>query len=285
MRTIRSVAELRRALAEARGPDRHIGFVPTMGYLHQGHMALVENSQARCDATVVSIFVNPTQFGLTEDLTTYPRDFIRDEQLCREAGVDVLFAPEVRDVYPPQFDTFVEPGAPAQPLCGPFRPGHFRGVATVVCKLFNMVQPDVAFFGQKDLQQCAVVRRMTFDLNLPIDIVTVPTVREPDGLAMSSRNRYLSAPERKRALAISRGLLAAETAFREGERDPARLLSLVRPPLEALDELQYLEIVDAETLKPATNPLSRPVAICAAGYVGSTRLIDNVMLDPDAARR
>ncbi|MGY4335290.1 pantoate--beta-alanine ligase [Bradyrhizobium sp. LM2.9] len=170
-------------------------------------------------------------------------------------------------------------------LCGIFRPGHFRGVATVVCKLFNMVQPDVAFFGQKDFQQCAVVRRMSVDLNLPIEIVTVPTVREPDGLAMSSRNRYLSAPERNRALAISRGLLAAETEFRAGERDPVRLLSIVRRHLEPLDELQYLEIVDAETLKPATNPFSRPVAICAAGYVGSTRLIDNVVLDPDARQQ
>ncbi|MGY3078015.1 pantoate--beta-alanine ligase [Bradyrhizobium sp. LM6.10] len=256
-----------------------------MGCLHRGHMALVEESRARCDATVVSIFVNPTQFGPKEDLTTYPRDFLRDEQLCRDAGVNIVFALEAQEVYPPQFDTFIEPGALAQSLCGIFRPGHFRGVATVVCKLFNMVQPDVAFFGQKDFQQCAVVRRMSVDLNLPIEIVTVPTVREPDGLAMSSRNRYLSAPERNRALAISRGLLAAETEFRAGERDPVRLLSIVRRHLEPLDELQYLEIVDAETLKPATNPFSRPVAICAAGYVGSTRLIDNVVLDPDAASR
>ncbi|MGY3462882.1 pantoate--beta-alanine ligase [Bradyrhizobium sp. LM3.4] len=218
-----------------------------MGCLHRGHMALVEESRARCDATVVSIFVNPTQFGPKEDLTTYPRDFLRDEQLCRDAGVNIVFALEAQEVYPPQFDTFIEPGALAQSLCGIFRPGHFRGVATVVCKLFNMVQPDVAFFGQKDFQQCAVVRRMSVDLNLPIEIVTVPTVREPDGLAMSSRNRYLSAPERNRALAISRGLLAAETEFRAGERDPVRLLSIVRRHLEPLDELQYLEIVDAET--------------------------------------
>ncbi|WP_026233717.1 pantoate--beta-alanine ligase [Bradyrhizobium sp. WSM4349] len=285
MRTITRAIELRRVLAEARAPDRRIGFVPTMGCLHQGHMALVDESRASCDATVVSIFVNPTQFGPKEDLTTYPRDFLRDEQLCRDAGVDIVFVPEAQEVYPPQFDTFIEPGALAQSLCGTFRPRHFRGVATVVCKLFNMVQPDVAFFGQKDFQQCAVLRRMSVDLNLPIEIVTVPTVREPDGLAMSSRNRYLSAPERNRAQAISRGLLAAKAAFREGERDPIRLLSIVRHPLEALDELQYLEIVDAETLEPATNPLSRPVAICAAGYVGSTRLIDNVVLDPDAACR
>lgn len=208
MQVITKVAELRRALADVRNADKRIGFVPTMGYLHDGHLALISASRGHCDVTVVSIFVNPTQFGPNEDLSRYPRDFARDEALCRSAGVSIIFAPSAEEIYPAQFESFVEPGELAKPLCGAFRPGHFRGVATVVCKLFNMVQPDVAYFGQKDFQQCAVIRRMTVDLNLPIEIVTVPTVREPDGLAMSSRNRYLSPEERGRSLAVSRGLFA-----------------------------------------------------------------------------
>nr|GAJ37628.1 pantoate--beta-alanine ligase [Bradyrhizobium sp. DOA9] len=191
MKTITSIAELRCLIAQPRRTGKRVGFVPTMGYLHEGHLSLVEASRARSNLTLVSIFVNPTQFGPNEDLDAYPRDFARDEHLCRDAGVDILFAPNAREVYPAGFETYVEPGDLTKPLCGAVRVGHFRGVATVVCKLFNVVQPDVAFFGQKDFQQCAVVRRMTTDLNLPIEIVQVPTVREPDGLAMSSRNRYL----------------------------------------------------------------------------------------------
>lgn len=280
MQTITTVAELRRALANARKADKRVGFVPTMGYLHDGHLALVEASRARCDVTVVSIFVNPTQFGPNEDLSTYPRDFLRDEKLCRDAGVAIVFAPDTGEIYPAQFETFVEPGELAKPLCGAFRPGHFRGVATVVCKLFNMVQPDVALFGQKDFQQCAVVRRMARDLDLPIEIVIVPTLREPDGLAMSSRNRYLGEGDRRRALAISRGLLAAADGFHSGERDVERLVAMAKKHLDAVDRLQYLELVDSDTLKPAESPLCRPAALCAAAYVGSTRLIDNVVLVP-----
>ena len=280
MKTITTVAELRRALAEARRADKRVGFVPTMGYLHDGHLALVEASRAKCDVTVVSIFVNPTQFGPNEDLSTYPRDFQRDEMLCRDAGVAIVFAPGAKEVYPAQFETFIEPGELANPLCGAFRPGHFRGVATVVCKLFNMVQPDVAFFGQKDFQQCAVVRRMAIDLNLPIKIVTVPIVREADCLAMSSRNRYLSEEDRGRALAISRGLFAAAEEFRLGERNVDRLVAVAKKDLQTVDRLQYLELVDGDTLKPALSPLHRPAALCVAAYVGSTRLIDNVILQP-----
>ncbi|MGY4486082.1 pantoate--beta-alanine ligase [Bradyrhizobium sp. LM3.2] len=231
----------------------------------------------QCDITIVSIFVNPTQFGPNEDLSVYPRDFPRDEKLCYDAGVAILFAPDAQEVYPPGFHTFVEPDEIAKPLCGAFRPGHFRGVATVVSKLFNMVQPDVAFFGQKDFQQCAVVRRMVIDLNLPIEIVTIPTIRESDGLAMSSRNRYLSEEERGRALAISRGLFAAMAEFQAGERNAKELLAIAKQYLEAVDRLQYLELVDADTLGPAESPLLRPAALCAAAYIGSTRLIDNVM--------
>ncbi|MBB4365224.1 pantoate--beta-alanine ligase [Bradyrhizobium sp. CIR18] len=251
-----------------------------MGYLHHGHLALVEASRKQCYTTVLSIFVNPKQFGLNEDLGNHPRDFERDGRLCRDAAVAIVFAPDVWEVYPAEFETSVEPGELAQPLCGAFRPGHFRGVATVVCKLFNMVQPDVAFFGQKDFQQCAIVRRMAIDLNFPAQIVTVPTVREPDGLAMSSRNRYLGKQERPRALAISRGLFTADAEFRAGERDVAKLISSAMRHLKEVDRVQYLELVDADTLKPAASPLNRPGALCAAAYIGSTRLIDNVVLTP-----
>ncbi|MEZ2147429.1 pantoate--beta-alanine ligase [Bradyrhizobium sp. DN5] len=278
MQTITTVAELRRTLAKSRSADQRVGFVPTMGYLHDGHLALIAASRAQCDVTVVSIFVNPTQFGPNEDLSTYPRAFLRDEGLCRDAGVAILFAPDAQEVYPSHFETFVEPGDLAKPLCGAFRPGHFRGVATVVCKLFNMVQPDVVFFGQKDFQQCAVVRRMAVDLNLPIEIVAVPTVREQDGLAMSSRNRYLSKEERQRALAINRALTAALDEFRSGERNVEKLIAIAKEHLEAVDRLQYLELVDGDTLNTADSPLRRPAALCAAAYVGPTRLIDNVML-------
>ncbi|MEY9537906.1 pantoate--beta-alanine ligase [Bradyrhizobium diazoefficiens] len=278
MKTITTVAELRRALAEVRRAGKRVGFVPTMGYLHDGHLTLIEASRSRCDVTVVSIFVNPTQFGPNEDLSTYPRDFQRDEELCRDAGVAIVFAPGATEIYPAQFETFIEPGELAKPLCGGFRPGHFRGVATVVSKLFNMVQPDVAFFGQKDFQQCAVVRRMAIDLNLAIEIVTVPTVREADGLAMSSRNRYLSEEERGWALAISRGLFAAAEEFRLGERNVDKLIAVANRHLGTVDRLQYLELVDCDTLKPAVSPLHRPAALCVAAYVGSTRLIDNVII-------
>lgn len=280
MQTITTVGELRRALAEARRTDKRIGFVPTMGYLHDGHLALIEASRAQSDITVVSIFVNPTQFGPSEDLSTYPRDFPRDEELCRGAGVAIVFAPAAQEVYPAQFETFVEPGELAKPLCGAFRPGHFRGVATVVSKLLNMVQPGVAFFGQKDFQQCAIVHRMAIDLNLPIEIVTVPTVREADRLAMSSRNRYLSEADRARALAISRGLFAAAEEFGLGERNVDKLIAIAKRHLETVDQLQYLELVDGDTLKPAVSPLRRSATLCVAAYVGSTRLIDNVILQP-----
>lgn len=283
MQTITTVAELRYALAQARAGGKRVGFVPTMGYLHDGHLALASASRAQSDVTVVSIFVNPTQFGPNEDLSTYPRDLLRDEDLCRDAGVAIVFAPDAREVYQAGFATFIDPGELANALCGAFRPGHFRGVATVVCKLFNMVQPDAAFFGQKDFQQCALIRRMIVDLNLPIEIVTVPTVREPDGLAISSRNRYLSAEERRRAVVISRGLFAAAEKFRSDERNAERLMAVAREQLNAVDRLQYLELVGGHMLKPVESPLRRAAALCAAAYVGSTRLIDNVILSSSAS--
>ena len=282
MRVIRNIPELRAALKLLREAGKRIGFVPTMGYLHEGHAALIVQSTERCDATVVSIFVNPTQFGPSEDLATYPRNPDGDQNLCLRLGTTILFMPEAQEMYPSNFGTHIEPGRLADPLCGRFRPGHFRGVATVVAKLFNIVQPDLAFFGQKDFQQTAVIRRLVKDLNMSVDVVVVPTVREPDGLALSSRNTFLTPEQRGRALAISRGLLAAEQAFREGERDAAKLLHLARLPLTALDSLQYCDLVDAQNLEPLAGHVDRTCALAVAGFLGNTRLIDNVLLTPRA---
>lgn len=282
MRVVRTIADLRPLLRSLKEAGKRIGFVPTMGFLHEGHGALIRQSAARCDATVVSIFVNPTQFGPGEDLVNYPRDLERDQNLCLEADASVLFLPEVSEVYPTGFQTHIEPGPLAEPLCGRFRPGHFRGVATVVAKFFNIVQPDLAFFGQKDFQQTVVIRRMARDLNLPVEIMVVPTLREADGLALSSRNAHLDEAGRRRALCLSEGLLAAKAAFDEGERDAARLLEIARVPLSGVDSLQYLELVDAHHLEPIQGAVDRTAALCVAAYVGSTRLIDNVVLAPSA---
>ncbi len=283
MRVVHNVAELRIAVKAMREKGFRIGFVPTMGFLHEGHASLIQQCKNRCDATVVSIFVNPTQFGPKEDLATYPSDLEADQSLCLKLGVNLLFLPATAEMYPSAFQTFIEPGAVAEPLCGKYRPGHFRGVATVVAKLFNMVQPDLAFFGQKDLQQTAVIKRMVRDLNLPVDIAVVPTLREYDGLAMSSRNIYLSTDERKRARCISLGLFAAEAAFMAGERDTASLLTRTNECLWGVDELQYCELVDAQNLDPLVGQVDRAAAICVAAYVGSTRLIDNIILSPNQA--
>jgi len=280
MRIVRTIPELRVALRAVREAGQSIGFVPTMGYLHEGHASLIRQSTARCDTTVVSVFINPTQFGPGEDLARYPRDLERDQNLCLRLGVGILFIPEPAEIYPTGFATSIEVGPMGDTLCGRFRPGHFRGVATVVTKLFNLVQPDLAFFGQKDLQQTSIIRRVVKDLNLPVDILVAPTVREPDGLALSSRNAYLDPSSRERALGLSRGLFAAERAFQDGERDAAALMALVRRELGGLDEVQYCEAVDPLTLDPLAGPITRPAALCVAGVVAGTRLIDNVFLAP-----
>ena len=282
MRIVRTISELRAVIKTMRDGGQRIGFVPTMGYLHEGHAALIRQSTARCNHTVVSVFVNPTQFGPGEDMARYPQDLERDQSLCLKLGVDVLFLPEASEIYPTGFCTFVEPGALGDELCGRFRPGHFRGVATVVAKLFNIVQPDLAFFGQKDLQQTVIIRRMVRDLNMPVDILVAPTIREADGLALSSRNTYLSSEERKRALGISRGISAAEAAFHAGERQSSQLLSLVNGHLKAMDEVQYCTLVDFLTLEPVEGEIKRNAALCVAAMVGRTRLIDNVLLSPSA---
>lgn len=278
MRTVSTVASLRQELGDPRRRGWSIGFVPTMGFLHAGHAALIAASRATCDITVVSIFVNPTQFAPYEDFEAYPRDADRDADICRSAGVDLLFCPKREEVYPSDAAAVVDPGPIAQPLCGAYRPGHFRGVATVVAKLFNMVHPSHAFFGQKDFQQCAVVRTMVRDLNFKIQVEIVSTVREPDGLALSSRNVYLSEWDRLRATRISAGLFTARDLYENGERDRDTLLEAARKPMQHDVEIQYLELVDAGSLVPSPSVIGRPSAICVAGFVGGTRLIDNVLL-------
>jgi pantoate--beta-alanine ligase len=280
MRIVRTISEIRMALKTLREGGHRIGFVPTMGYLHEGHAALIRQSTARCNHTVVSVFVNPTQFGPNEDLSRYPRDLDRDQNLCLKLGADVLFLPEPSEIFPTGFSTFVEPGPLGDVLCGKFRPGHFRGVATIVAKLFNIVQPDLAFFGQKDLQQIAVIRRMVKDLNMPVDIVVAPTVRETDGLAMSSRNTYLSPEDRKRALCLQRGLTAASEAFRKGNHQASRLATIARKELAEADEVQYCQLVDAYSMEAMKGEITRTAALCMAAVIGKTRLIDNVILSP-----
>jgi pantoate--beta-alanine ligase len=262
----------------ARARGERIAFVPTMGALHDGHVSLLREGRRRGDKLALSIFVNPTQFAPTEDLARYPRDLAGDLAKAETAGTDVAYVPEARDVYPPGYQTFVDVREASQGLDGASRPGHFVGVATVVCKLFNVVRPHVALFGEKDYQQLAVVRRMAVDLDLGVEIVGMPIVRDPDGLAMSSRNAYLSPEERTRALSLSRGLAAARAAVAAGERDPAALVARARAALEgAVDRVDYVELRDAETLAPVAR-LEREGVLLVAAFVGKTRLIDNARL-------
>jgi pantoate--beta-alanine ligase len=269
-----------RCEAERRA-GRRVGFVPTMGALHDGHLSLVEGTRTRgARFHVLSIFVNPLQFGPTEDFGRYPRTFDADLQRCRAAGVDVIYAPSPEAMYPKGFQTHVEVGELTKRFEGSFRPAHFRGVTTVVCKLFTAVGPCVALFGRKDYQQWKVLERMARDLDLPVELVGAPIVREPDGLAMSSRNRYLDAPSREKALAIASGLRAAHDAYESGQRDPATLAALVQAPIEkAFDRIDYVEAADPETLEPATT--GDRVVLLVAAHLGKTRLIDNLELGHD----
>jgi pantoate--beta-alanine ligase len=283
---VRAKDELRAVLAAPRREGRSIGLVPTMGYLHEGHVSLLRVAHAECDFVVMSLFVNPTQFGPGEDLDRYPRDEQRDAELAAEAGVDLIYAPPVEVVYPEGFSTRVEVGGVTEVLCGdPTRrgPSHFRGVTTVVAKLFNTVQPDVAYFGQKDAQQLVAIRRMVRDLDIPVRIEALPIVREADGLAMSSRNAYLSAAERERARALSRALrLVAERAEQDGL---SAALDAGRGELAAAGiEPEYLEARDAESLQPVAELEGQPVLIAVAAEVGPARLIDNVTIAGDGGR-
>jgi pantoate--beta-alanine ligase len=279
MRICDTIEDIRAACRAARRGGKRLGFVPTMGALHEGHLSLVRAARASCDAVAASIFVNPMQFGPNEDLAKYPRSFERDRELLEKESVELLFAPSVEEMYPAGAVTWVTVEGLSSKLDGRSRPGHFRGVTTVVAKLFHIVEPDAAFFGQKDAAQVAIVRRMARDLNLPVEIVACPIVREPDGLAMSSRNAYLDPQQRKQALVLHRGLLQVKKSWEEGEREAGKLLTVGRDELAAEKSvrLDYLEIVDSDSLDPVENTAGGAL-VAVAAFVGMTRLIDNILL-------
>ncbi|HZT00220.1 MAG TPA: pantoate--beta-alanine ligase [Terriglobales bacterium] len=280
MDTCTAINVTRAAIRAARQAGKRIGLVPTMGALHEGHLSLVRIAKAQSDFVVVSLFVNPLQFGPKEDLAKYPRSFERDCEMLTREDTDLLFAPAVTEMYPTPAVTYVNVEGLSERLDGPSRPGHFRGVTTVVSKLFHIVEPDIAVFGQKDAAQVAIIRRMVRDLNMPVAIVVAPVIREPDGLAMSSRNAYLDPQQRQQALILSRSLRAVQERFKKGERCAERLIAAGLDTLqqEPAARLDYLSVVDPESLEPITNVASRAL-VAVAAYVGSTRLIDNVVLD------
>ena len=285
-KVLRSVGDVRAAVREARATGLTVGLVPTMGALHEGHLSLIRRAREQCHVVVVSVFVNPAQFDEAADLGGYPRDERRDAELARLAGADLLFAPSEQEIYPAGFSSAVEVLGPSEPLEGEIRGrAHFRGVATVVLKLLNIVTPDVAYFGQKDAQQVVVIRRVVRDLDVPVRVEVCPTVREPDGLAMSSRNVRLSAGERERARALSRALAVASELAAQGERRPQALLQAARVPLsESSLHPEYLELVDPETLEPLSS-LDRDGLLLVAARLGETRLIDNAIVSPAARSR
>ncbi len=275
-----AIEEVRKQVKEWRRQGLSVGLVPTMGYLHEGHKSLIERAVAENDRVVVSDFVNPIQFGINEDLATYPRDIEADKRLCEQAGADLIFHPEAAEMYAPDFSTYVEMQKVSEGLCGKTRPTHFRGVCTVVCKLFHIVMPDRAYFGQKDAQQLAVIRRMVRDLDLDIQIVGCPIIREEDGLAKSSRNTYLSREERKAALVLSRAVFLGEDLMKKGERDADTILAAMRSLIgeEPLAKIDYVEMVDADSIEPLARARGR-VLTAMAVYIGTTRLIDNFIME------
>lgn len=277
---VKTIEEVRAQVKAWRAEGLTVGLVPTMGYLHEGHQSLIARSVAENDRTVVSDFVNPIQFGPTEDLATYPRDIERDAALCESTGANLIFHPEADEMYAPDFCTYVDMDHLTKGLCGKTRPIHFRGVCTVVSKLFHIVQPDRAYFGQKDAQQLAVIRRMVRDLNMPLTIVGCPIIREEDGLAKSSRNTYLSAEERKAALCLSRGLNKGKAAVEAGETDAEKVKTIITAEIEAepLSRIDYVEIVDWNNLEPVSSTEGSILAAVAV-YIGKTRLIDNFIIE------
>ncbi len=281
MKVIRTISEMRAWSQEMHRQNKFIAFVPTMGYLHEGHLSLIDEAQRHADVIVVSIFVNPTQFAPNEDLDRYPRNFERDERLCSQHGVAVIFYPSVEEMYPPGHKTYVITEDLSGVLCGRTRPTHFRGVTTIVAKLFNIVEPQVAVFGQKDAQQAVIIRRMVEDLNFDIQMVVAPIVREKDGLAMSSRNKYLSAEERAQALVLSRSLRMAREEFVQGNGNlddiKQKMVKMIsEQPLARID---YVEAVDAATLEPLQQAEGRTVLLAVAVFFGQTRLIDNIIFE------
>lgn len=279
MEIIRTTSEMQDIALGMKQAGKRIGFVPTMGYLHEGHLSLVKLARERSDVVVVSIFVNPTQFGPNEDLDAYPRDFDRDEEMCRNAGVDVIFYPAADDMYAVDATVYVVEERLSTKLCGSSRPGHFAGVLTVVAKLFNIVQPDMAVFGQKDAQQLRVIQQMVRDLNFPVEIIAGPIIREPDGLAMSSRNAYLKEDERQAALCLRRALDLAEKLYADGERDAGQIKSAMREQISRVTgaDIDYIEIVDWHNLQPI-DQIAGPALVALAVRIGKPRLIDNTML-------
>ncbi len=280
MQIIEAITEMRQALAAEKGS--RIGFVPTMGFLHEGHLSLVRRAKDECERVVMSIFVNPTQFGPDEDYERYPRDLERDAQLAKEAGVDYLFTPSVEEMYPEELLTRIVVSQITEPLCGASRPGHFEGVTTVVAKLFHIVQPDRAYFGLKDAQQVAVIERMVRDLNFPVEIVACPTVREKDGLALSSRNAYLSPEERTQALSISRALQEVKSLVEAGKlhsAEEAKALLEKQISSQPLARIDYIQVLSFPDLKPVEFLTQKRVILAVAVYFGSTRLIDNLLLN------
>jgi pantoate--beta-alanine ligase len=284
VKLVKTISEAREEVGRARSSGRIIGLVPTMGYLHEGHLSLVDRCRELADYVVMSIYVNPLQFGPSEDFDRYPRALERDMALAEARRVDLVFAPDDRELYPSELAVAVTPKRLADRLCGLSRPGHFEGVLTVVSKLFGIVRPDLAVFGQKDFQQAVLIRKMVTDLDMPVSIEVAPTVREADGIAMSSRNEYLSADGRRSALSISRGLAGALRSFRSGERDAAMIRQGVLASIEAAGgvEVEYVELVSADELEPLDRADENTVVVVAA-RVGNTRLIDNALLAaPDA---
>ncbi len=280
MKITGAIEEVRKQVKEWRRRGLTVGLVPTMGYLHEGHKSLIDRAAAENDRVVVSDFVNPIQFGVNEDLATYPRDIEADKKLCEQAGADLIFHPEAEEMYAPDFSTYVEMQKVSERLCGKTRPTHFRGVCTVVCKLFNIVMPDRAYFGQKDAQQMAVIRRMVRDLDMDIEIVGCPIIREKDGLAKSSRNTYLNEEERKAALVLSKAVFLGEDMMKNGERDAGVILAAMRGVIEAepMAKIDYVEMVNADSIEPLTKAEGR-ILTAVAVYIGSTRLIDNFIME------
>jgi pantoate--beta-alanine ligase len=281
MKVLTTIDEMRAACRAERLAGKRLGFVPTMGALHEGHLSLVAAARTDCDAVAASIFVNPAQFGPNEDLSKYPRTFARDRELLEKQGVQLLFAPGVEEMYPKGAVTWVTVEGLSGKLDGHSRPGHFRGVTTVVAKLFHIVEPDAAFFGQKDAAQVAIIRRMVRDLNMPVEIVVCPIMREADGLAMSSRNGYLDAQQRQQALALYRSLTRVKQLAETGERRSSALISAARQEFTTAPDVKedYIEIVDQHSLVPLQD-ISRGALVAVAAYVGTTRLIDNLLLPP-----
>jgi len=280
MDIVKTIDQLRSAVQKGRAEGKSIGFVPTMGALHRGHVSLIEAAVKKCDLVIVSIFVNPTQFGPNEDLDKYPRDLEGDARICEQAGVDVIFAPDVNEMYPDKIITWVEVEGLTENLCGKSRPGHFKGVTTVCAKLFNIVCPDTAFFGQKDAQQAIVIKRMVKDLNMPLQIEVCPTMREESGLAISSRNQYLSGSEKKEAALLYAALQKCEQMAGEGIVDCGELTDAMRGVLSESPniDIEYISIVDTETLKNLDRITSQALVAMAA-KIGMTRLIDNIIVD------